>query len=188
MGACFHFPPLSPPPVVSVGLKAKLPDRVVIDEGDTIGCSYDHIELLFYLNGTRLDIEVTQIRGSVCKNANATRSTHTPRHASTLRGDINAAGLMGALSIGRLISEPCDHTSTRVPNSGACTVTASKEPHQKRLDPVATPVRHRCRHRHRHRHRHGHRRQPHQLGHVGSPARASPAASPCRLRTRVGAS
>lgn len=44
---------------------AKLPDRVVIDEGDTIGCSYDHIELLFYLNGTRLDIEVTQIRGSV---------------------------------------------------------------------------------------------------------------------------
>lgn len=34
-------------------------------EGDTIGVTYDHVELNFYLNGKKLDIPVLNIRGNV---------------------------------------------------------------------------------------------------------------------------
>lgn len=35
------------------------------DEGNVIGVTYDHELLIFYLNGKRLDIEITGIRGTV---------------------------------------------------------------------------------------------------------------------------
>lgn len=34
-------------------------------EGDTIGVSYDHVELNFYLNGKKLDIPLLSVRGNV---------------------------------------------------------------------------------------------------------------------------
>nr|CAG4641246.1 EOG090X0EPP [Eulimnadia texana] len=34
-------------------------------EGDVVGISYNHIELNFYLNGTKLDCPVTNVRGTV---------------------------------------------------------------------------------------------------------------------------
>lgn len=34
-------------------------------EGDTIGVSYDHVELNFYLNGRKLEIPVLNVRGNV---------------------------------------------------------------------------------------------------------------------------
>lgn len=34
-------------------------------EGDTIGVSYDHVELNFYLNGKNLDVPLLNVRGSV---------------------------------------------------------------------------------------------------------------------------
>lgn len=35
------------------------------EEGDTIGISYDHIELNFYLNGKNLEVPVLNIKGTV---------------------------------------------------------------------------------------------------------------------------
>lgn len=34
-------------------------------EGDTIGVSYDHVELNFYLNGKKLEVPVLNVRGNV---------------------------------------------------------------------------------------------------------------------------
>eukprot|EP00041_Stephanoeca_diplocostata_P028487 m.809427 g.809427 ORF g.809427 m.809427 type:complete len:198 (+) comp23383_c1_seq13:305-898(+) len=36
-----------------------------IEEGDVIGVSYDHEQLLFYLNGERLEVCISTVRGSV---------------------------------------------------------------------------------------------------------------------------
>eukprot|EP00128_Syssomonas_multiformis_P011576 Colp12_sorted_trinity150504_noHs@9669 len=35
------------------------------EEGDVIGCSYDHVQLQFYLNGQCLECPITGIRGEV---------------------------------------------------------------------------------------------------------------------------
>lgn len=43
-----------------------LPNKTNIpSEGDTIGVTYDHVELNFYLNGKNLDIPVLNIKGTV---------------------------------------------------------------------------------------------------------------------------
>lgn len=43
-----------------------LPRKTTIpSEGDTIGVTYDHVELNFYLNGKNLDIPILNIRGTV---------------------------------------------------------------------------------------------------------------------------
>ncbi|KAK0404040.1 hypothetical protein QR680_017255 [Steinernema hermaphroditum] len=43
----------------------KASEEVSIEEGDSIGVAFDHIELSFYVNGTRLANSITAVRGQV---------------------------------------------------------------------------------------------------------------------------
>uniref|UniRef100_A0A1I8A1H0 SPRY domain-containing protein 7 n=1 Tax=Steinernema glaseri TaxID=37863 RepID=A0A1I8A1H0_9BILA len=40
-------------------------EDVTIEEGDSIGVAFDHVELSFYVNGTRLPNSITAVRGQV---------------------------------------------------------------------------------------------------------------------------
>ncbi|KNC86181.1 hypothetical protein SARC_01659 [Sphaeroforma arctica JP610] len=40
-------------------------DKIAVKEGDVIGCSYDHVDLHFYINGKQLECSVMTVRGKV---------------------------------------------------------------------------------------------------------------------------
>eukprot|EP01134_Creolimax_fragrantissima_P000250 CFRG0250T1 len=44
---------------------AQYGDAAKVNEGDVIGCSYDHVDLFFYINGKRLDCSAMTVRGQV---------------------------------------------------------------------------------------------------------------------------
>jgi hypothetical protein len=46
---------------------AAAPADFAIEEGDTIGMSYDHESLNFYLNGQQLELSITGVRGQHSK-------------------------------------------------------------------------------------------------------------------------
>ena len=52
-------------PEIKTSDEVRLAQLGIPSEGDTIGVSYDHVELNFYLNGKNLEVPVLNVRGSV---------------------------------------------------------------------------------------------------------------------------
>lgn len=52
-------------PEIQTSGDVRLATLGIPSEGDTIGVSYDHVELNFYLNGKNLEVPVLNVRGSV---------------------------------------------------------------------------------------------------------------------------